>query len=317
MFLRLPFGISSAPEYIQKQIDSELSGLAGVVCHLDVILVICRNQREHDERLRAVLDRLVKCGLRLNVDKCAFSQSELPYLGDIINSDGIRIDPGKVKAIVEMAEPTDVLELHRFLVNQLMKFCPEKTHALRELWRKQNAWIWGQRQNDAFNVLKDELSSNRVLALYNPMRETIVSAGASSFGLGSVLIQRQLSGEMRSVAYANRSMTDTERRYAQIEKEALATTWALEHWADLLIGMHFRVETDHLAIGTFAIHKATRRTSDTHTAFPDAAHEVLVQHRTCSGQISLHGRRVVTCSSERNYRQRQRRVSAGCELLRQ
>ena len=109
MFIRLPFGISSAPEYIQKQIDSELSGMAGVVCHLDVILVICRNQREHDERLRAVLDRLVKCGLRLNVDKCAFSQSELPYLGDTINSDGIRIDPGKVKAIVEMAEPTDVL----------------------------------------------------------------------------------------------------------------------------------------------------------------------------------------------------------------
>ena len=222
--------------------DSELSGLAGVVCHLDDILVIGRNQREHDERLRAVLDRLVKCGLTLNVDKCAFSQSELPYLGQIIDGDGIRIDPRKVKAIVS--------ELRRFLgmVNQLMKFCPdlaEKTHALRELLRKQNAWIWGQPQKRAFNVLKDELSSNRVLALYDPKRETIVSADASSFGLGSVLLQRQLTGELRPVAYASRSMTDTERRYAQIEKEALATTWSLEHWADLLIGMHFRVETDH------------------------------------------------------------------------
>ena len=253
MFRRLPFGISSAPEYFQKRMDSELSGLAGVVCHLDDILVIGRNQREHDERLRAVLDRLVKCGLTLNIDKCAFSQSELPYLGQIIDGDGIRIDPGKVKAIVEMAEPTDVPELRRFLgmVNQLMKFCPdlaEKTHALRELLRKQNAWIWGQRQKDAFSVLKEELSSNRVLALYDPKRETIVSADASSFGLGSVLIQKQPSGEMRPVAYASRSMTDTERRYAQIEKEALATTWALEHWADLLIGMHFRVETDHLPL---------------------------------------------------------------------
>ena len=115
MFRRLPFGISSAPEYFQKRMDSELSGLAGVVCHLDDILVIGRNQREHDERLRAVLYRLVKCGLRLNVDKCAFSQSELPYLGQIIDGDGIRIDPGKVKAIVDMAEPTDVSELRRFL----------------------------------------------------------------------------------------------------------------------------------------------------------------------------------------------------------
>ena len=160
MFRRLPFGISSAPEYFQKRIDCELSGLAGVVCHLDDILVICRNQREHDERLRAVLDILVKCGLTLNIDKCAFSQPELPYLGQIIDGNGIRIDPGKVKAIVEMAEPTDVPELRRFLgkVNQLMKFCldlAEKTHALRELLKKQNAWIWGQRQKDAFIVLKD------------------------------------------------------------------------------------------------------------------------------------------------------------------
>ena len=211
MFRRLPFGISSAPEYFQKRMDGELSGLAGV----DDILVIGRNQREHDERLRAVLDRLVKCGLTLNVDKCAFSQSELPYLGQIIDGDGIRIDPGKVKAIVDMAEPTDVSELRRFLgmVNQLMNFCPdlaEKTHALRELLRKQNAWIWGQPQKRAFNVLKDELSSNRVLALYDPKRETIVSADASSFGLGSVLLQRQLTGEMRPVAYASRSITDTE-----------------------------------------------------------------------------------------------------------
>ena len=122
--------------------------------------MIGRNQREHDERLRAVIDRLVKCGLTLNVDKCAFSQSELPYLGQIIDGDGIRIDPGKVKAIIQMAEPTGVPELRRFLgmVNQLMKFCPnlaEKTHALRELLRKQNAWIWGQRQKDAFNALAD------------------------------------------------------------------------------------------------------------------------------------------------------------------
>ena len=69
---------------------------------------------------------------------------------------------------------------------------------------------------------------------------------------------------------------NTERRCAQIEKEALATTWELYHFADLLIGMHFRPP----AIGSSAIHKATRRTSYTHTAFPDAAHEVLVLHRT-------------------------------------
>ena len=64
-------------------------------------------------------------------------------------------------------------------------------------------------------------------------------------GGGAVLMQKQPSGEMRPVAYASRSMTETERRYVQIDKEALAITWALEHWAEILIGMRFKVETDH------------------------------------------------------------------------
>ena len=75
-------------------------------------------------------------------------------------------------------------------------------------------------------------------------RETVVSADASSFGLGAVM-QGQPSGEMHPVAYASRSMTNTECGYAQIEKEALATTWTLEHWSDLLVGMKFTIETGH------------------------------------------------------------------------
>ena len=94
------------PPLIEK-VKDEIERTAGVACHLDDILVIGRNQREHDERLGTVLDRLVKCGLTLNVAKFAISHSELSYLGQIIDGDGIRIDPGKVKAIVEMAEPSD------------------------------------------------------------------------------------------------------------------------------------------------------------------------------------------------------------------
>ena len=149
-----------------------------------------------------------------------------------------------------MDVPEDVSSLRRFLgmVNQLMKFCPnlaERTQPLRDLLKKNNAWAWGRGQQEAFDDLKTELGSDNVLSLYSPEKETVVSADASSFGLGAVLEQRQPSGELRPVAYASRSMTDTERRYAQIEKEALATTWALERWSDLLIGMKFKVETDH------------------------------------------------------------------------
>ena len=120
-----------------------------------------------------------------------------------------------------------------------------KRNPLRDLLKKESAWLWGPAQQEAFQQLKADMASEQVLARYDPEKETMVSSDASSFGLGAVLMQKQPSGEMRPVAYVSRSMTETERRYAQIDKEALAITWALEHWAEFLIGMRFKVETDH------------------------------------------------------------------------
>ena len=99
MFRRLPYGISSAPEYFQKRMDKELSGLQGVLYHMDDILVIGRNKEEHDERLVKVLQRLKDSGITLNPDKCLFFTSRLQYLGQVINSNVIRKDAAKVKAI--------------------------------------------------------------------------------------------------------------------------------------------------------------------------------------------------------------------------
>ena len=251
MFKRLPYGISSAPEYFQKRMMQVLEGLAGVTCLVDDILVVGGNQAEHDERLRAVLDSLQQEGLTLNQDKCLFSVAKLEYLGQVIDGQGIRKDPSKVQAIVNFPEPNDVPELRRFLgmVNQLVKFCPdlaEHTKPLRDLLRRDTAWLWGPQQAASFSYLKQELASDRVLAIYNSERHTVVSADASSYGLGAVLLQKQPSGELKPVAYASRSITNTESRYAQIEKEALALTWALEHWRDYLIDMPtINVETDH------------------------------------------------------------------------
>ena len=92
--------------------------------------------------------------------------------------------------------------------------------------------------------MKDELSSPTVLALYDPKYATKVSADASSYGLGAVLLQKHDIG-WRPVYYASRSMTPTERRYAQVEKEALASTWACEKFSEYLVGLVFVIETDH------------------------------------------------------------------------
>lgn len=180
---------------------------------MEDIQIIRRDQAEHDKRLKQVLHRLVERKLTLNLEKCLFSQSRLQYLGQIIDSDGIRKDPSKVKAITDLAEPQNIADLRRFLglVNHLMKFCPnlaEKLKPLRDLLKKERAWVWGTAQQEAFQQLKADMVSDQVLALYDPEKETMISSDASSFGLGAVLMQKQPSGEMRPVAYASRSMTE-------------------------------------------------------------------------------------------------------------
>ena len=149
-----------------------------------------------------------------------------------------------------MEPPTNVSEVRRFLgmINQLSKFCPslaEKTKPLRDLLSTKNAWLWGPSQEEAFQSLKVALSSREVLAMYNTSYRTVVSVDASSYGVGAVLRQEQPNKKLEPVAYISRALTPTEQRYAQVEKEALAVTWACERFQDYLIGLHFEIQTDH------------------------------------------------------------------------
>ena len=106
-------------------------------------------------------------------------------------------------------------------------------------------WVWSEPQQKAFQQIKRQLSSTPVLALYHPDRLTTVSADSSSFGLGAVITQKQPDATWRPVAYCSRSLSNTEQKYAQIEKEALALTFGCERFSDYLIGKQFHVETDH------------------------------------------------------------------------
>ena len=102
------------------------------------------------------------------------------------------------------------------MVNQLGKFTPnlaQLTQPLRKLLSKDTAWVWGPSQSEAFSLIKDELSKPTTLTLYDLEAPTKVSADASSFGLGAVLLQ-QSGTQWKPVAYASRSLTETELRYA-------------------------------------------------------------------------------------------------------
>ena len=245
----LPFGITCAPELFQKRMNVLLKDLDGVLCLMDDVLVYGKSQSEHDERLEAVLKRIEECGMTLNSEKCEFSKTQVKFLGHIIDQNGVRADPAKTEAIIQMAAPQNTTELRRFtgMVNQLSKFipnCADYLHPLNSLLSKKNVWLWGPSQEQAFVTMKEKLSYLMTLALYNPARSIKLSADASSYGVGSVLLQEN-DGKWQPIAYASRTMSDTEKRYAQIEKEALALTWAAEKFSMYLLGRSFCMETDH------------------------------------------------------------------------
>ena len=148
-FKRLPDSITSAPEYFQKKMDNILHGLQGEVCHMDDILIFGKDKHEHDARLKKVLDRLSQSGLALSPEKFEFSKRQLDYLGQVIDTEGVKKDPAEVKAILDVKEPENVRDVRRFfgMVNQLMKFVPnlaEKSKPLRDVLRKDVSWTWGK-----------------------------------------------------------------------------------------------------------------------------------------------------------------------------
>ena len=246
----LPFGISSGSEKFQKNMTQILQGLEGVECNIDDVLVHGRNQEEHGERLAAVLKRLCEAGVTLNLEKCVFSTSKVTFLGHVIGPNRIEADPEKLKAIADLPAPKSVQEVRTFLcmVNQLSKFSAhlaDQNKSIRELLHKGNKWTWGGEQQKAFEEIKADLRQPPVLALYDPNKETKIAADASSYGLGGVVLQLQPDNTWRPVSFLSRAMTPTEIRYVQIEKEALALTWACERSWEYIVGKSIYVETDH------------------------------------------------------------------------
>ena len=228
------FGLKSAPEVFQRKMQLELQGLEAVKCIMDDILIHAKTQTELDKRLDLVLTRLMKANVTLNPKKCEFSKQKLKFVGYQISSKGIEVDKDKTEATEKMERPQNVSDVRRFLgiVNHLQKFVKNlAVKTLRDLLSTKNQWYWGPPQEKAFCKLKGDLSKTPVLAHYQPEREATVSADSSSFGLRACILQTQDDGTKKPIAYASRAVTATEQRYAMVDKEALAVTWALERFS--------------------------------------------------------------------------------------
>ncbi|GFR95779.1 Pol polyprotein [Elysia marginata] len=117
---------------------------------------------------------------------------------------------------------------------------------MSELLEKDTSWAWGPMQTQAFKRIKQLVTTAPTLQFFNTERKTVVSSDVSSYGLGAVLMQEYEQGRLQPVAYASGSLTPTERRYSQIEKECLGIVWACERFDKYLTGLaHFTAVTDH------------------------------------------------------------------------
>ena len=249
-YTRLFFGVNSAPEsccqHVLKQVLSNCTGTANIA---DDIIVHGKTSEEHDQRLLKVLRTLLDAGLTLNREKCQFSMNQLEFMGHLISHRGIGPTKTRVEAIANAREPKSVAEVRSFLglVNFCARFIPNFASVCEPLRRitKQNVeFEWKTEQQEAFQKLKQSLCDAETLAFFDKDAETQVIADASPVGLGAVLIQIQ-NGEHRVICYASRSLSDVERRYSQTEKEALSLVWACERFHVYLLGVKFKLITDH------------------------------------------------------------------------
>ena len=250
-WLRLPFGLAISSEVFQKRLQTSLDGLKGIICFADDILVygtgnnVDEANSDHNVNLHNLMQRCRKHGIRLNREKAELQKDEITFLGHVITSNGLKPDPSKIEAIIGIKAPTCVKEIQCFsgIINYLSKFMPRLSDLMkpiRQLLRKGTEWCWGDEQNNAFKEIKNLITKAPVLAFYDQSKQLVIQCDASKSGLGAVLLQ-----DGKPLSYASRALTDTEVRYAQIEKEMLAVVFSLTKFHQHTFGQHTVVITDH------------------------------------------------------------------------
>ncbi|KAK9515825.1 hypothetical protein VZT92_026433 [Zoarces viviparus] len=246
VYNRLPFGISSAPSIFQRIMENLMKGLP-VVVFLDDLLIMGRTEKEHLHNLQKVLQRLQE---RVKRSKCEFGKTRVEYLGHVLDEQGIHPSKDKVRAIQEAPAPTNVKELQAFLglFNYYGRFVPQQSTVLAPLYRLlrgQVIWKWTEVEQVAFVKCKELLTSDRVLAHYDPSLPLTLACDASAYGIGAVIQHTMPDGVERPIAFASRTLSSAEKKYSQIEKEALGLIYGVKKFHQYLWGRHFNLVTDH------------------------------------------------------------------------
>ena len=205
------------------------------------------------KRLEHVLQRLREYKLVAKLDKCQFGRESIPYLGHIIDSRGIRVDPGKTEAISKIADPTTVTELRSFLgmTGYYRRFIPDYAdiaEPLFQLLKKKKVFEWSEEQSMAVQTLKRKLLTAPVLMRPDYGKPFTISCDASDVGIGAVLEQEGEDGQLHPIMYWSKTLNSAERNYQTTDRECLAIVKAIHQFRHYVYGSQFTVVTDHQAL---------------------------------------------------------------------
>ena len=249
---RLPFGICSAPEVFQRRVLEIIEGLPGVYAIADDCLIVGQGETteeataDHDKNFVNFLERCKEANLKLNLSKLKFRLDSVKYHGHILTKEGLCPDEEKVEAITNMPRPKDKSETRRLLgmITYLSKFIPQLssiTQPLRDLTKQDNQFLWSNHHEETYNRLKNLLANAPCLKYFDIEDECVLETDASDYGLGAVITQQG-----KPIAYASRTLTETERRYSQLEKECLALVFGCQRFDQYLLGNNnITAYTDH------------------------------------------------------------------------
>ncbi|GBN55346.1 Transposon Ty3-G Gag-Pol polyprotein, partial [Araneus ventricosus] len=252
---RLPFGIKVAPAIFNRLIRRILTKYKiDFACnYFDDIIVYSSSELEHWKHLKTIFEICEKENIKLKLSKCVFAQTKISFLGYEIEQGKVSPNNANIETIKKLQPPTNVKELQRFLgsVNVYNKFIPQYAklrYPLNQLLKKDVKFNWTNECQDAFDKLKETLTTKPVLNLYNPDVTCHVFVDASQKSVGAVLKQPDASDILHPIAYNSRTLRDYEKNYAITELECLAIVDALDKFYYYLHGQKFVIHTDHAAL---------------------------------------------------------------------
>ncbi|GJX09045.1 putative nucleotidyltransferase, ribonuclease H [Tanacetum coccineum] len=249
-FRVMPFGLTNAPAVFMDLMNPVCKPYLDkfMIVFIDDILIYSRNKKEHEGRLKTILELLKKEELYAKFSKCEFWINTVKFLGHVIDSSGIHVDPAKIEAVKNWASPTTPSEILQFLglagyYRRFIEGFYKIAKPMTELTQKNQKFDWGEEQEEAFQLLKQKLCAAPILALPEGSEDFVVYCDASIKGLGAVLMQR-----MKVIAYASRQLKIHEKNYTTHDLELGAVVFALKIWRHYLYGTKCVVFTDHKSL---------------------------------------------------------------------